>query len=169
MTPREGEPFFSSAMTLYPGRARAAAKSQAGAAFCAASFNATSGSTRLRCAIDSRRAATILSRTVFPPELVSMWKSRTYGRLSLPSIVPEGLAPIIHREKDARLIAVCGRAGEQGIREADGNTEIRAAEALEDRVGDADHLALIVEQRAAGPARRRLGVENDLVRQNISD
>ena len=66
INPREGDAFFSSAITLKPSRESATAKSRAGEAFSfAAIFKATSGSTRLRCATDSRRTSTMRSRIVF--------------------------------------------------------------------------------------------------------
>src|SRR6185437_7243980 len=70
--PREGEAFFSSAITLKVLRERAAAKSRDCGAFSTANFSAASGRERFRCAIDFRRASTIQSRIVFSRELISI-------------------------------------------------------------------------------------------------
>src|ERR1700691_5594957 len=70
MVPREGEAFLSAAITLQVSRVNAPGKSRGGASFPAAILRGTSGRTRLRCATDVRRAATIWSRMVFPGERV---------------------------------------------------------------------------------------------------
>src|SRR5580658_7517816 len=70
--PSDGEAFFSSAITLKASHERAAGKSRGGAPFSTAILRATSGSTRLRCAMDSRRASTIRSRMFFACDTVSI-------------------------------------------------------------------------------------------------
>jgi hypothetical protein len=58
---------------------------------------------------------------------------------------------------------------EQRLRESNWYSEIRASETLQDRIRDADDFPLTIEERPAGTSRRGLRVEDDFVRQDISD
>src|SRR2546425_3636201 len=69
MTPREGEAFFSSAMTLTASRLSAPAKSRTPSAFLTAMRRTASGRMRLRWSMAERRASTMRSSTV--PDLAS--------------------------------------------------------------------------------------------------
>jgi len=53
--------------------------------------------------------------------------------------------------------------------EANGNAEVRAAEAFQDRERDADDFALLVEDRTAGTTGGGLGVEDELIGQHVAD
>src|SRR5271155_650687 len=58
---------------------------------------------------------------------------------------------------------------EKWFGKADGDAEVRAAEAFQDGVCDADHFALPIEEWSAGAAGGGLRVKHDFISEDIAD